>query len=243
MANLGTSEDCQSIYPLLDHQDPLLVTAAVKTLGRIGDGRTLNPLLRLRQRVRRSALRAEIEDAETAIQARMELLGEEPPPFIKEKSEPFDTGKMAALVVRRFPTKVIVAAHFSLLLGHVWLLFRSFTRAIARFEAATSLRPGWVAPLVAVAMTYARQEQHAQALGAFRRALDIDRSSIEKYPARVRTLARAFFRRADMVEREGRLDIACGLLDEVLAVDLRNAPSGLRFAILQRREELKARQS
>ena len=92
-------------------------------------------------------------------------------------------------------------------------------------------------------MTYALGEQYAQALGAFRRALDIDRASIEKHPARVQTLARSFLRRADIVEREGRLDIACGLLDEVLAVDLRKAPSGLRFAIGQRREELRAKQT
>jgi tetratricopeptide (TPR) repeat protein len=91
-------------------------------------------------------------------------------------------------------------------------------------------------------MTYARGEQYAQALGAFRRVLDIDRATIEKHPTRVQTLAQTFFRRADMVERQGRLDIACGLLDEVLAVDLRKAPSGLRFAINQRREELRARQ-
>jgi len=135
-----------------------------------------------------------------------------------------------------------VTAWWSLWVGHLWELAGSFTRSIARYEASTSLRPGWVPPLISVAMTYARREQYAQALGAFRRALDIDRSSIEDHPTRVGMLARAFFRRADMVEREGRLDIACGLLDEVLAVDLRRAPSGLRFAIYQRREELKARQ-
>lgn len=241
MANLGTPEDCQTIYPILDHPDPLVVTTAVRTLGRIGDGLTLKPLLRLRQKVRRSALRAEIEEAETAIHARMELLGEEPS-APQEASEAFDTGKMAVLVVQRFPTKVAFTAYWSLFIGYTWLFFGSLNKAIARFELASSQRPGWAKPLVALAMTHARGEQYAQALGAFRRVLDIDRATVEKHPARVQTLARTFFRRADMVERQGRLDIACGLLDEVLAVDLRKAPSGLRFAITQRREELRARQ-
>ncbi len=104
------------------------------------------------------------------------------------------------------------------------------------------MRAGWVAPVLAVALAYSGRQQHAQALGAFRRALDIDRNGVEQNPASVRALARSFLLRAEEVERQGRVDVAQGLLEEVLAVDLRKAPSGLRFALHQRLEALRRRE-
>jgi HEAT repeat protein len=242
LAHLGSSEDCHAIAEILEHDDPLLVTAAVKTLGRIGDGRALVPLLRLREKTKRSALRGAIEEAEAAIRSHMELLGEEPP-STKAASEAFDTAKMAAIVKRDDPTKVGLNARWSLFIGHLWLFLGTLSKAIARFEAAASLRPGWVVPVLAVAMAYARREQYAQALNAFRRVLEIDRSVVEQSPTKITALTQSFLRRADIVERSGRADIAYGLLEEVLSLDLRKAPSGLRVALVQRHEQLRAKRT
>jgi hypothetical protein len=55
----------------------------------------------------------------------------------------------------------------------------------------------------------------------------------------MRALARSFLRRSEQVERDGRFAIARGLLDEVMALDLRRAPSSLRFEIGRRYEALR----
>ena len=52
-------------------------------------------------------------------------------------------------------------------------------------------------------------------------------------------VARCFLRRAEQVERDGRIAIARGLLHEVLTLDLRRVPSSLRFEIGQRHETLR----
>ncbi|MBC7173423.1 MAG: hypothetical protein H5U40_13370 [Polyangiaceae bacterium] len=88
-------------------------------------------------------------------------------------------------------------------------------------------------------MAWSRRGQHAAALGAFRRALSADRVRLERNPIIVRALARAFLRRAEEVERDGRTDIARGLLGEALAFDLRRAPSTLRFELKRQHELLR----
>ena len=73
-------------------------------------------------------------------------------------------------------------------------------------------------------MAFARGEQYALALPAFRRAIELDRPRIERNHILVRAMAKSFLHRAEQVEREGRDDIARGLVGEVLTLDLRRAP-------------------
>ncbi len=242
LAGLGSRDDCRMIADVLEHDDPIVLSAAIRALGRIGDSHALVPLLRLREKTRWSAVRAAIEEAEGAIRSQMELLGEEPPSR-KAASEAFDTAKMAISVKRADPAEVGFRARWALFVGHLWLFIGFISKAVARFEVAASLRPGWVAPVLAVAMAYNRRELYAQALNAFRRVLEIDRSVVEQSPARIRALTRCFLRRADVVERSGRPDIAYGLLEEVLSLDLRKAPSGVRVALIQRHEQLRTNQT
>ena len=56
-------------------------------------------------------------------------------------------------------------------------------------------------------------------------------------------LARVFLRRAEEVEKGGRVDIARGLVEEVLTLDLRRVPSELRFELTRRQEQLRTRAS
>jgi len=241
LRSLGTSDDVQRTTDLLEHADHTVATDAVKTLGRIGDGRALLPLSKLAGQTTRSALRAEIEETETAVHARMELLGEEAP-SVEDAEVTFDTTKMAALAKRRYPATVRASARWCIFAAYLWRAVGATTKAIGRFEQAAALRPDWVVPVLCVAMVHAHREDHAQALAAFRRALEIDRDHVEHHPAELRTLAQAFLRRAEAVEGNGRADIARGLLEEALALDLRKAPSGLRFALAQRHDALKGTQ-
>jgi hypothetical protein len=185
--------------------------------------------------VRRSALRADIEDAEIAIRSRMELLGEEAP-SAQAASVAWDTTKMAALARTRDPASIRARALANLSLGRMWVALGMHTRAIARFEAAATLRAGWVIPVVAIAMLRARQNETAQSLAAFRRATEIDRSYVEQHASIITAMAQAFLRRAESVEREGRLEIARGLIEEILSHDLRRASSRVRFALHERKE-------
>jgi hypothetical protein len=235
LGELGGGEDAQHLTELLEHADEALVHAAVATLGRIGDGRALVPLGALRTRVQRSAARAQIEDAELSIRARMELLGEEAPSQ-QAASVASDTNKMVARARARDPATVRVRARLYHVFAYLWLMCGATLRAIARFEAASALRPEWNAPVLALALLYVRSGQIPQALAAFRRAVDIDRYELEADGHAITALAQTFLRRAEAMEREGRLDIARSLVEEVLGYDLRKAAPEVRFALQERLE-------
>ena len=236
MQSLGSPEDAAAIVPLLEHNSPMVSSHAVVALGRTGDGRVLDDLKQLYAKTSVPAMRAQIEDALASIAARMELRGEEAVAI--DWSE---VGHKPTVKQRdRLGARVRGVRDF--VIGHMWLLVGSLNRAIARFESAAVHRGGWAAPLIAIAMTFARRGQHALALPAFRRAIEIDRTRIERNPIFARTLASCFLRRAEQVEREGRDDVARGLVVEALTFDLRWAPSAVRFELerlneLLRREE------
>ena len=244
LEGLGTSEDGELVAQFLTHGDLAVATQAVRTLGRIGDGRVLDDLSDLYADTQIPALRATIEDALAAIAARMELRGEEAATI--DWSE---VGNKPAL--REGPNDRLgyrVLGWRDYLVGQLWLLLGTVDWAIARFEAAAAHRSGWATPLVAIAMAFAARGHDALALPAFRRATAVDRHRIERNPKVVRAMARCFLRRAEQMEREGREDIARGLVGEVLTLDLRRAPSALRFELqrlddLLRREEQEHAQS
>ncbi len=237
---IGSTDDIQALGELIEQGDDLLDQAVVNTLGRIGDARALSTLATINLGGASSALRAELEEARAAIVARLELLGEEPPSD-EEVAQTFDTTKMAAMVKRKDPAAVRFRARWCQLVGYLWLSLGATGAAITRFEAAAALRPDWVAPVLQAANIYARRKESSQALSAFRRALEIDRDAVEDSPGAVRLLAQSFLRRAEAMDRDGREDIARGLLEEALSLDLRQAPSGLRFALSERLDTLKSR--
>jgi tetratricopeptide (TPR) repeat protein len=231
----------QRIVELLEYDNPQLARAAVVVLGRIADGRALVPLAELRGRVQRSALRADIEEAEAAIAARTELLGEDPRSQ-QAANLAWDTRRMVARVHTRDPAMVRARARLYHGFAYVWLVLGAVQRAAARFEAAAALRPGWMPPVLALALLHARLNDVAQALAAFRRALDIDRAVLEADSTSITALAKAFLRRAEAMEREGRLDIARGLIEEALSYDLRRANAEVRLALGERREAHRMRE-
>jgi HEAT repeat protein len=235
LGELGSGEDAALLIELLEHEDDAVMQAAVRALGRIGDSRALVPLAALRTRLQRSAARALTEDAELSIRARIELLGEEAPSQVAT-SVAWDTNKMVARARTRDPATVRVRARLYHVFAYLWLVCGASLRAIARFEAAAALRPGWMAPVLALALLYARMGQTPQALAAFRRAVDIDRYELESDGHAITALAQTFLRRAEAMEQEGRLDIARSLIEEVLGYDLRKAVAEVRFALQERLE-------
>jgi hypothetical protein len=124
-------------------------------------------------------------------------------------------------------------------MGQLWFVLGRTTWAIARFELAATRRDGWSLPLIGIGMAFARGEQYALALPAFRRAIEIDRPRIERNPILVRAMAKTFLHRAEQVEREGRDDVARGLVGEVLTLDLRRAPGTVRFELKRKHDVLR----
>jgi tetratricopeptide (TPR) repeat protein len=223
------------VTKFLDHADASVAIQAARTCARIGDGRALDELTDRYNATAVPALRAAIEDALSAIEARMELRGEE--------AATIDWSEVGNKPVpRKGPRDSLPAITLGwrdYFMGRLWLLLGRVTWAIARFESAAARRDDWAAPLIGIGMAFARREQYALALPAFRRAIEVDRLRIERNPILVRAMAKAFLHRAEQVEREGRDDVARGLVGEVLTLDLRRAPGTVRFELKRKHDVLR----
>lgn len=232
MESLGSAEHTDLVMKFLDHPDVVIATQAVRTAGRIGDGRVLDELTERYNTTSVPALRAAIEDALLAVAARMELRGEEAAKIdwseVGNKPDPRKSRGDS------FPS--IFLGWRDYFMGRVWLLLGRLSWAVARFESAAARRNAWVVPLIGIGMAFARREQYALALPAFRRAIEIDRPRIERNPILVRAMAKSFLHRAEQVEKEGRSDVARGLVGEVLALDLRRAPGTVRIELKRKHE-------
>ncbi|HET8933756.1 MAG TPA: HEAT repeat domain-containing protein [Polyangiales bacterium] len=242
LSEIGGKDDVQRLIDLLEHPDPRVLHSAIRGLARIGDSRALLPLAELRSRVESSSKRADIEDAESAISARAELLGEALPSG-EALYESRDTRRMVAIARTRDPALLRLRARVFYGVAVMCSLCGAARRANSFFEAASALLPGWLAPVRALALLHARRRDIAAALAAFRRALDIDREELEADAHAVSVMATTFLRRAEAVEREGRVDIARGLVDEALSYDLRRAGAEVRMALSERRQTHLAEES
>ena len=234
MESLGSSEHTGLVARFLGHADVAVATQAVRTAARIADGRVLDELTERYNATSVPAFRAAIEDALSSIAARMELRGEE--------AATIDWSEVGNKPVphkgARDSVPVIVIGWRDYFMGRVWLLLGRTTWAVARFESASARRDGWAVPLIGIGMAFARREQYALALPAFRRAIEVDRPRIERNPILVRAMAKSFLHRAEQVEREGRDDVARGLVGEVLTLDLRRAPGTVRFELKRKHDVL-----
>lgn len=235
LAEVGGKDDVQRMIDLLEHTDPRVAHAAIRGLARIGDARALLPLAELRARARPSSQRADIEDTEAAIAAHAELLGEALPSDDALYTSR-DTRRMVAIARARDPALLRLRARAYYGVALLCSLCGAARRANSLFEAAAALRPGWLSPVRSLALLHARRRDVAAALAAFRRALDIDRAELEADAHAVSVMAKTFLRRAEAVEREGRVDIARGLVDEALSYDLRRAGADVRLALSERRQ-------
>lgn len=234
LASVGGPEDVALADAILEARpDVLWATQALRSIARIGDARALGMLQRLSRSMQVSALRAELEDAVEAIKARVELRGEETENtsfavYAQDDEKPVKT-----------PFGIRIRAFRHYFMGHFFLLFGMVRAGIRRLELAAAIRTGWGMPLISMGMVLLRRNRYARALSAFRQALEVDRTRVERSPILIRAVARCFLTRAEQVESQGRHEIAKGLLDEVLALDLRRAPSAIRIELSRRHEALR----
>ncbi len=235
IANVGNADDTESLVAVARGRDVTHALAAVRALGHIGHAKALVALAHLQSRG--PEMLAELEAAQLAIRARLDLMGEEAPAD-EAALRASRLASVAALAAKRDPALVRLLSWRDYLLGHLYVVIRARHRALQCFEAAAARRPTWIAPLLALAMLHVGRAQYGQALPAFRRALLIDRSTVELQPWFINALLRAFLRRAEDMTREHRHDIARALVEEVSRLDLRRASSSLNFELKRRLGEL-----
>ncbi|MDB4976499.1 MAG: hypothetical protein JWN48_4840 [Myxococcaceae bacterium] len=240
LRTVGKPDDVPTVLKFVRSPDPVIASKAAHTLGRISDGRGLSELGRIARETAVSSLRAAAEEAMQQIGARLVLRGEEP------TSEGLPALRNDDLLARaRSPGEaqpgifVRLKALRLYAYGRLWQVLGVRERALKRFEDAVKTRPDWAMPMIVAATMYAGRDEYAQALSLFRRALELARTRVEKNPLIIVHVARCFLRRAEQVERDGRIAIARGLLHEVLTLDLRRVPSSLRFEIGRRHETLR----
>lgn len=120
----------------------------------------------------------------------------------------------------------------------VWLAWFGFTtRARARFDRASKIRPDWASPWIRLAMLARGERDFAAALSFLRSAMIVDREGVEHEPESLSELVRTYLRHADELETKGRLESARSTIEELQKLDLRRAPSALRLEVIRRREE------
>jgi HEAT repeat protein len=226
---IATSEDFEPLASLLGTGSLALDRALVRSLGWLGDARAVRLLRGLRTTDRGPALAVDIDDALRAVRAQMELRGERDvpegaiTPVISRAASPWWARTIAALHV--------AIAELEARIGMQARALRRLDRAIVRARDLAS-------PWVAKGRIFEARGSSAEALVVFRRAIEIDRAFVERTPHAVRAVARAFLRRAEATSREGRRDVAQGLLDEALSLDLGRVPLPLRQALSREREKL-----
>ncbi len=226
---IATGEDFDALAGLLGKGTLALDRELVRSIGRLGDSRALSLLRAVRSSERGESLAVEIVEASRAVRARMALRGEKP---VREpKSAPLATREPS-------PPWARAVARWHLAVATILVALGLLGRAIQRLDRATAAAHELVEPWLAKGRIFEKRGAHAEALVVFRRALALDRGRVERTPHAMRSLARAFLRRSETSVREGRREVARGLLDEVLALDLRRVPAPLRQALLRERERI-----
>jgi tetratricopeptide (TPR) repeat protein len=231
---LGAPDDALRIAEAFASFSSRDLLHAVYVAGRIGDSRVLGPLDELQSGSAEPALRVEIEEARKAILARLELRGEIPanyavvevdvkPEIIAEKPP----------IVRQF----VGFRHY--LVGMIFMAIGLRDRAIGRFSASAEVLTWWAIPLISIGAIYAKQHDYGQALTAYRRALEREPRRVQANAITMRLLSRCFLRRAEQLTRDGSRDIAAGLVAEANRLDLRKAPSVIRFELARLERALK----
>lgn len=226
---IATSEDFELLAGLLESGSLALDRALVRSLGRFGDPRAVRLLRSLLDSERGGALANDVREAIRAVRARMALRGEKVVP--EPRSVP---------ALRRAPSPwwSRALARYHLLVARMLVALGASRRALGRLERAASAAHEDPRPWLSKGRLFEARGSYAEALVVFRRALELDRAEVEGSSVAMRSLARAFLRRSEAMDAEGRRDVARGLLDEVLALDLRRVPASLRQAIRRERERL-----
>jgi len=226
---IATSADFEPLASLLGGGSLALDRAVVRSLGSLGDARAVRLLRSIRSSDRGPALAVDVEEALRAVRAQMELRGEKDvpegaiTPVITRAATPWWARALATLHVAVAELQARVGLH---------------ARALKRLDRAIVRARDLASPWVAKGRLFESRGSSAEALVVFRRAIEIDRAFVERTPTAVRAVARAFLKRSEATLREGRRDVAQGLLDEVLALDLRRVPASLRQALQREREKL-----
>ena len=227
IGSIATSEDFDPLASLLGTGTLGLDRALIRSLGKLGDARGLRLLREFRASERGRVLQAEMDDAMQSIRAQMELRGERDAPQLR----------VAPIIVRSESSRWRrFRCLMHVFVADVWRRMGAPVRALRRLDLAIETARDVADPWILKGLILEARQSDAEALGVWRRAIEIDRDVVQRRA--IRAVARTFLRRAEATRQEGRRDVARGLLDEVLALDLSRTPIALQQAIRRERERL-----
>jgi len=227
IGSIATSDDFDPLASLLGTGTLGLDRALIRSLGKLGDARALRLLREFRASERGRVLQAEMDDAMQSIRAQMELRGERDAPQVR----------VAPIIVRSESSRWgRFRCQMHVFVADLWRRAGFPVRALRRLNLAIEMARDVAEPWILKGMILEARQSDAEALGIWRRAIEIDRDVVQRRA--IRAVARTFLRRAEATREEGRRDVARGLLDEVLALDLSRAPIALQQAIRRERERL-----
>lgn len=233
LESLGNPDDALRVAEAFATFSPRDLPIAVYVVGRIGDSRALPLLAELERSAKDPSVRVEIEEARRTIHARLELRGELP-----ASDEVVDV-VVAPETIAKGPIVRQFVGFRHYLMGMFFLALGLRERAIGRFHASAEVLGWWAIPLISIGAIYAKQGDYGQALVAYRRALEREPGRVQANAITMRLLSRCFLRRAEQLIKEGRREIALGLVSEAMRLDLRKAPSVIRFELARLERALK----
>lgn len=232
LESLGSADDALRVADSFSSFEGPDLAQAVHVTGRIGDSRVLPALAALEARIPEQALRAEIGEARAAVLARLELRGELPSEHTVVDA-PVAGAEMAEVMADKPPIVRQFVGFRHYLVGLVFMALKLRDRAIRRFKAAGEALGWWAIPHISIGAIYAKRGEYGQALVAYRRALEREPARVQANAITMRLLSRCFLRRAEQLIKEGRRDIAAGLVAEANKLDLRKAPGVIRFELMR----------
>lgn len=239
MSHLADVDDTAAMAETVTHLDPKpehrgLAIQACRALARTGSAAAYPHLETLSRRFG-SSLAIELEDADRAIRAQIFLRGE----VIPQQRDSVMLASAQGVVDRQGdPVLLRIKGWWSFGWGIFFRAFGQKHRAIKQFELAGQRKHSWSLPYIMIATIEMGRKRHAQALSAFRRALEANTSQSLRIPGISTEIARCYLLRADELKREHQPLIAQNILEEALELDLRRAHPALRHQLNIRLQEL-----
>lgn len=226
---------------LVGHPHAEVQRAAIRAVGRIGEGSALAWLDRVQETVP-DGLHGELATAEASILGRAELRGETPEVLLEQKRRAARERALARKFARGLDVPPTKRHRFLawLLLGRAWIAAWIGARETASdlCDRAYQADPSWHVPPWFQGRLWRRAGDLPRAIAGYRRALPLTPRGLLRRARWITPIVQSFVLRAESLLHEGHGVRAQRLLDELWPHDLSSAAPAARLALRRCRQHL-----